>query len=121
MISRRLLQRISRLENALRQKGIFGAECICFPEREPPTFPSLEDENTAAKLKCPLHGQRFWIPEIHISVPVWLEAKLPEHLWTAHGEQYRKAWFATFPRELWPPPGEEKKSKGGTDPSSRNV
>ena len=36
---------------------------------------------------------------------VW--AKQPHHLRTHHSEQYRKAWFASFPPNLWPAEEEE--------------
>jgi hypothetical protein len=55
----------------------------------------------AARVKCPLHGQRFK-PPFHIYVPDWLREKLWKHLATNHSAQYRKAWYASFPSELWP-------------------
>jgi hypothetical protein len=43
----------------------------------------------------------FGIDDDHY-VPVWLREELWKHLGTNHSEQYRKAWFASFPPELWP-------------------
>jgi hypothetical protein len=40
----------------------------------------------------------FGIDDDHY-VPVWLREKLWKHLGTNHSEQYRKAWFASFPPE----------------------
>jgi len=37
----------------------------------------------------------------------WLRAKQSQLLWSHHREQYRKAWFATFPSDLWPAAEEE--------------
>jgi hypothetical protein len=35
-------------------------------------------------------------------VSKWLREKLWRHLYIYHGEQYRKAWFASFSPDLWP-------------------
>ena len=43
-----------------------------------------------------VQGQRF-TPLIHTYVAKWLREKLWERLSTFHSEQYRKAWFASFP------------------------
>jgi hypothetical protein len=40
-------------------------------------------------------------------VAKWLRVKQPKLLWTHHSEQYRKAWFASFPPDLWPAEEEE--------------
>jgi hypothetical protein len=53
-------------------------------------------------LKCPLHGERFIPPRYQVYVSKWLREKRSQLLWTHHSEQYRKAWFATFPADLWP-------------------
>jgi len=57
-----------------------------------------------------VQGQRF-TPLIHTYVAKWLREKLWERLSTFHSEQYRKAWFASFPPELWP--AEEEESEEG--------
>ena len=35
---RTLLKRIEQTEKALQARSIFSADCICFPENEPPFF-----------------------------------------------------------------------------------
>jgi len=32
----------------------------------------------------------------------WMREKRHSVLWSHHSEQYRKAWFASFPESLWP-------------------
>jgi hypothetical protein len=67
-------------------------------------------EQIAAEVKCPLHGDRFKTPRFHIYVAKRLREKLWRLLYSRHSEQYRKAWFAGFPPELWP--AEEDESDG---------
>src|SRR5438270_13834490 len=78
--------------------------CICFPENESPFFAFEIELEMLTRVTCPLHGQRFK-PYYRIFVAKWLRAKQPHHLWTHHSEQYRKAWFASFPPDLWPAGG----------------
>jgi hypothetical protein len=87
-------------------KHRFSAECICFPENESPFFAFEIELEMLTRVRCPLHGERF-TPRFHIFVAKWLRAKQPHHLWTHHSEQYRKAWFASFPPNLWPAEEEE--------------
>jgi hypothetical protein len=96
-----ILKRIERAEKAAKAQSIFSPNCICFPENEPPFFVVTIEEEIASQVKCPLHGERFK-PRFHIYVARWLREKQPSLLWTLHSEQYRKAWFATFPPDLWP-------------------
>ena len=110
MPTRTLLTRIGRAEESLKAQCIFSVDCICFPEKERPSFGFPIEMEIASKLKCPLHGARFK-PLFHIYVPKWLREKFAEHLTTFHSEQYRKAWFASFPPELWP--GEEEETDDG--------
>jgi hypothetical protein len=110
MPTRTFLKRIERAEEALKVQSIFSADCICFPETERPSFGFPIEMEIAGKVKCPLHGERFK-PLFHLYVPKWLREKSWEHLSTLHSEQYRKAWFASFPPELWP--AEEEETKGG--------
>jgi hypothetical protein len=81
-------------------------ECICFPPREQPFVGFPIELEIAATVKCPVHGDRFQA-QFFIYVSGWLRAKLWKHLWSHHTEQYRKAWFASFPPELWPAEEEE--------------
>jgi hypothetical protein len=55
-------------------------------------------------MKCPSHGERFR-PAYFLYVAKWLRDKRQALLQTHHSEQYRKAWYASFPPDLWP--GEE--------------
>jgi hypothetical protein len=59
-------------------------------------------QRIAENVKCPLHGDRFKPYRYFIEMTDWLKEKLLHHLWTHHSEQYRKAWFASFPPEMWP-------------------
>jgi hypothetical protein len=104
-------RRIRRIEEAAKARHKFSGDCICFPENERPTFSFPVEQELARKVKCPVHGERFK-PLIHIYVPKWLRDKLEQHLWNVHSEQYRKAWFASFARELWP--ATEEESEDGT-------
>ena len=106
MPTRTLLTRIGRAEESLKAQCIFSVDCICFPQNEHPTFSFPIEMEIAGRVKCPQHGERF-TPLIHIYVPMWLREKFAEQLTTFHSEQYWKAWFASFPPELWPAEEEE--------------
>ena len=97
----RILKRIERIEQAMKAQSIFSPDCICFPENEQPFFVVSTEREIAARVKCPLHGERFK-PRLQVYVSGWLRPKQWPALWTQHSEQYRKAWFATFPPDLWP-------------------
>lgn len=101
MPARTLLNRINRAENAAQARSIVSPECICFPPREPPFVGFPIELEIAARVKCPLHGDRFQT-QFFVYVSKWLRAKLWKHLWSHHTEQYRKAWLASFPPDLWP-------------------
>ena len=103
------LKRIEQAEIALRAQSKFSQDCICFPEREQPSFGFPIEMEIADKVKCPLHGDRFK-SLFHIYVPIWLREKIWNHLTTHHSAQYRKAWFAGFPPSLWPADEEETKN-----------
>ena len=101
------LNLLARIESAERAADAalgqtFSESCICFPKNEPPFFGLPIEEQIAAKLRCPLHGERFKTRQFHVYVSAWLRQKQPKLLWDRHTEQYRKAWSATFPPELWP-------------------
>ena len=98
---RSLLKRIEKVEEAFKAQSIFSPDCICFPEKEQPFFCSSFEIPIAARVKCPLHGNRFKQPRMHLYVPSWLAEKelaRRERL----SPQYRKAWEASFPSEVWP-------------------
>jgi hypothetical protein len=106
-----LARRIRHIEEAAKAQHKFAGDCICFPENEWPFFNFPVEQELAGKVKCPLHGERLK-SLIHIYVPKWHRDKQEQLLWAIHSEQYRKAWFAGFPRELWP--AAEEESEDGT-------
>jgi hypothetical protein len=110
MRARNVIQRIERAEEALKEKSFLSSGCICFPEKERPSFGFPIEMEIADRVKCPLHGDRF-TPLFHLYVPKWLREKFWERLTTNHSEQYRKAWFASFPSELWPATEEENRKR----------
>jgi hypothetical protein len=92
----------SRAAARLRLQGIGGTgegslNCICFPENEQPFFCSPDEELVAARVKCPLHGNRFRQPISHIYVSAWLAEKEPARRRQRLSAQCRKAWAASFP------------------------
>jgi len=104
---RSVLKRIERAEAALGAQSVFSQDCICFPEKEQPVFCSAYEEPVAAQVKCPLHGDRFRQQIFHIYVARWRAEKEPARRCRL-SDQYRKAWEASFPSELWPAlPNEE--------------
>jgi hypothetical protein len=102
MRARTLEIRIERLEQATKERSNFPLDCICFPEKEQPFVGFPIELEIASKVKCSLHGDRFKPQRFWIYVCRWLRENLWKHLWSVHTEQYRKAWFASFPPELWP-------------------
>jgi hypothetical protein len=65
------------------------------PFRLGPVELVLQEEEIAARLKCPIHGARFKQPIFHIYVPQWRrESELIRRQRLSEG--YRKAWAASF-------------------------
>jgi hypothetical protein len=95
----------------VKAQSKFSADCICFPENEQPQLAFDIEFEIAGAVKCPLHGGRFKPPQLRVYMAGWLRKKRHAVLWTHHSEQYRKAWFASFPEDLWP--AEEVKSEDG--------
>jgi hypothetical protein len=108
-LNRTLQNRIERAEQAAKTQSKYSPECLCFPENEPPFFAFEIELEMLTRVKCPLHGRRFK-PLYRIFVAKWLRAKQSRLLWTHHSEQYRRAWFASFPPDLWPAEEEEDPS-----------
>lgn len=95
MATRSLLKRIEQIEQAGKAQGKFSSDCICFPAKEYPAFSWPAEQEQAATVKCPVHGDRF-VPRMFIYVPKWEREK--RHVLLERGsEQYRKAWQASFP------------------------
>ena len=93
--------RVERAEQMLTEKSIYSADCICFPKGEQPPFAYGAEARIAAELKCPLHGERFTpcgVPYL----PRWFIERRERCLVGWKNEQYMKAWYASFPPELWP-------------------
>jgi hypothetical protein len=106
MATRNYQMRLERVERAAKAQSKYAPGCICFPENERPGLPWPSEERIASAVKCPLHGDRFR-PYYFIYVAKWERNKREQLLETHHSEQYRKAWRASFPPELWPAQEEE--------------
>ena len=100
MLKKALLARIERAEQAAKAQSKFSSECISFPPNEQPFFGFPIEEKIAAELKCPLHGDRF-MRFFRLYVPSWRRENERKR-WAQRSEQFRKAWLASFPNELWP-------------------
>ena len=96
---RTLLKRIEQAEKALKARSIFSADCVCFPENEQPFFCFPSEEEIAAKVKCPLHGNRFRRTTFHIHVAKWRLESEPIRRQRL-SSQYQKAWLASFSKDL---------------------
>jgi hypothetical protein len=97
-----LINRIARAEEAAKAQSRFSSQCICFPGNEPPFFNWPVEQEIAAAVKCHLHGDRFKPVKFFFYVAKWLREKRVSLMQTHHSEQYRKAWDASFPPNLWP-------------------
>jgi hypothetical protein len=95
MLRKSLITRIERLEQAARAQSRFSAECICFRAHEPPFFGFPVEEQIAAKVKCPLHGERFK-PLFHLYVPGW-RRESEKKRWPGLSQQYHKGMARQFP------------------------
>ncbi|MCU1307815.1 MAG: hypothetical protein JWN45_2510 [Acidobacteriaceae bacterium] len=106
----RVEQLESRAERLLELRSTLRSDCICFPEGQEPAvgFPILQE--IAFFVKCPLHGDRFR-PGRFIYVSKWMREKLHKIVSNPASsffspmkrpEQYRKAYFASFPLDLFP-------------------
>src|SRR5436305_10056209 len=103
---RALEKRLERAEQMARAKGKVSLDCICFPLNEQPFFASPQDEEIAAKAKCPIHGERFQ-PCFHIYIAQW-RMENERKRWLRLSPQYHKAWHASFPPGSWPESSPEK-------------
>jgi hypothetical protein len=86
----------------VRDRSKSSPDCICFPEKEQPSFGFPIEGDIAFQVKCPLHGDRFQWPQFEIYVPIWMRQKIWQILLNRKNAQYRKAWGASFPSNLWP-------------------
>jgi hypothetical protein len=107
MVSKQtLVKRIELLEQAAKELRPFSAECTCFPEKEPPSFNSWIEQEFASQVKCVEHGGRFEKHDYWVFVAGWKREENLRLLWK-RSAQYRKAYAASFPAELWPAEREE--------------
>lgn len=77
-------------------EGYGSTQCVCFPENELPFFCDPSEEQIAASVKCPLHGERFKQPVFHLFVAKWRRENEPLRRQQL-SPQYQKAWDASFP------------------------
>lgn len=126
---RDLARQIEQLERHFEQRrrvlSKLDPECICYPGKLRPWvgFPSLT--LVAFIVKCPLHGDRFslngWIPQFYCQ---WFRETMYDlvlnptpsvvgHLPRKMIEQYLKAYFASFPSDLYPGQEEEEDADFG--------
>jgi hypothetical protein len=102
--------------------------CICYPAGYKPLvgFPILDP--IAFLVKCPLHGDRFNGRDVgpDIYVAAWSREKIYRLIWSRSpslaifsklprqaSEQYRKAYLASFPPDLWPAEEEKLEHEDG--------
>ncbi len=95
-----LVRRIEVAESAAVGRLKFSEDCICFPAKEPAVFFSDEEQETAYRVKCPLHGDRFQ-KHYHLFRPAWLRER-QAMAWKNRDAQYKKAWLASsLPAPEW--------------------
>jgi hypothetical protein len=97
------LEKLEReVDELIKKRGQFSLSCICFPKSEaPPVFTSIKEQEIAASVKCPIHGERFepqrW--QVYTYTAIWWYEKR-YRVFLSRSEQYRRAWAASFPD--WP-------------------
>ena len=94
--------RLHRLEEAAKVRSKFSAGCICFPKEEFPFFGFKIEEEVAAKVKCPLHGERHFVTFDYLYRPAWRRDPERQRPLSSFSRQFQKAWNASFPPGLWP-------------------
>jgi len=87
-----LAKRIALAERATASRSKYSEECICFPAKELPYFPSDEEQEAAHLVKCPIHRDRFQKLYYLYRAP-WHEERMAM-AWKSRTEQYKKAWLA---------------------------
>jgi hypothetical protein len=110
MTKKSLLKRIEHLEMTVKARSWHPESCTCFPRDETPFFGFPIEGAIAFGVKCPLHGDRFHHESFFIFVPTWRRKnEVARRLRLS--SQYRKAWDAGFPLNLWP--AEEEETEDG--------
>jgi hypothetical protein len=92
----------------LRRIGLAGEHlphCICFPKNEYPSFGFRVELEIAARVKCPIHGDRSrnWA---FLYAAKWYRDRQRIRR-ESLSPQFRRAWLASFPPDLWPAEEEE--------------
>jgi hypothetical protein len=128
---RNLERRVERVERLAQQHAKvmtrFAPECICYPKGEVPWVGFPIQYKIAFSVKCPAHGDRFsWgMLGLEVYVSIWFREKMyrrvvdrcpsfypfatcPKQV----SEQFRKAYLASFPPDLWTGEEEEKTEEG---------
>src|SRR6266852_6682316 len=97
----------------LQRIGLAGEHlphCICFPANEHPSFGFRVELKIAARVKCPVHGDRSRTWGFLYS-PKWHRERQKVRR-EGLSPQFQKAWLASFPADLWP--AEEEETADGT-------
>jgi hypothetical protein len=82
---------------------VFPDECLCFPAKEPPVFDCEAEVETAAAVKCPLHGKRFeGTGPSMVFRANWLVEGEWKNDFPLNSRQYAKAMRASFPADHHP-------------------
>ncbi len=96
--------RLEKLEKYLEVQAIerswSAPDCICFPKDPPPHFFDCAEQEIALALKCPIHGNRFEPETFMVYTAGWKRDNRVKNM-TSCTSQYKKAWTATFPPDLW--------------------
>jgi hypothetical protein len=108
----------AREQRQIARSGL-DPRCICYPpQKNQPMVGFAILVGIAFIVKCPLHGNRFplRLEPFNVYMAKWLRKKLYDLVaqrcsWIPQEcvEQYCKAYFASFPPDLWP--GEEEKER----------
>ena len=92
----------------LRRIALAGehlARCICFPENEHPSFGFRVELEIAARVKCPIHGDRSRTWGFLYAAKWFRERQKIRR--ESLSPQFQRAWLASFPPDLWPAAEEE--------------
>ena len=105
---RRLEELSHGVDHLIKKRCGISSACICFPESEQPRFFHEKEQEIASRLKCPIHGERFYrLQQFWVYQPLWLRtSRYLNHF--SLSEQYQRAWTATFP--YWPTKEEDEEA-----------
>src|SRR5712691_4244337 len=81
----------------------FPETCLCFPADEQPWFRWRAEAEEAAKVLCPVHGQRFHsVQRYHLYQALHFYVTDFEHGWQDWSPQYQRAMRASLDPTRWP-------------------